>query len=267
VKSALQAVSRFWQGLPAPARVLLLVLVGLLLLVGLRLGYLENRELPDFAAIEDIDQRKAAFFAYLEPFVRQANREILASRRILLAISGQLDHGPLNRRNDRWVRQLAGQHGLELPETQPVEDAVFEDLIRRVDIIPPSMALAQAALESGWGTSRFARLGNNLFGIWCYEPGCGLVPRNRPPGRTYEVRTYRSPAACFADYIRNLNANEAYSALWQIRENLRAEGERPNGLAVANGLYRYSQEGWAYIEKVQSLIRSNQLQLYDDTLL
>ncbi|HKJ91279.1 MAG TPA: glucosaminidase domain-containing protein, partial [Oceanipulchritudo sp.] len=70
-----------------------------------------------------------------------------------------------------WLRELAASHSLEVKPDVPLTPAILDDLRRRVDVIPPSLALAQAALESGWGTSRFAREGNNLFGIWCYTPG------------------------------------------------------------------------------------------------
>src|SRR5690606_31333266 len=90
----------------------------------------------------------------------------------------------------RWLARIAADYDLERPETF---DAVFVDrLLRRVDVIPPSLVLAQAANESAWGTSRFAQLGNNLFGMRSYEPGTGIVPKKRPRGETWEVAAYDS---------------------------------------------------------------------------
>jgi Bax protein len=241
-----------------------LFLVILLILLVSR-GPLTGPSMPDFREITDVSERKAAFFSFLEPFVEAAETEIQQQRERLLIIEGRVGDVLLNRRDDLWIRQTAAEYGVEIDPESPVDPSHVEELLRRVDIIPPSLALAQAALESGWGTSRFARKGNNLFGIWCYTPGCGLVPRQRPAGATYEVTKYRSPRESFEDYIRNLNSNRSYQALWEIRESLRAEGLPVTGLELADGLYRYSEEGWGYVGKVQRVIQSNDLIQYDET--
>lgn len=250
---------RLW-GIAGVCVVLLIILV-LLLVRGPLLG----PSMPDFREISDVSERKAAFFTFLEPFVEEADAEIQGQRARLLKIEGRIGDGHLNRRDDRWIRELATDYGVEIDPESAVEASHVAELIRRVDIIPPSLALAQAALESGWGTSRFARRGNNLFGIWCYTPGCGIVPRQRPAGATYEVMKYDSPRESFEDYIRNLNSNRSYEALWELRENLRTDGLPVTGLGLVDGLYRYSEEGWAYVGKVQRVIESNNLSQYDET--
>lgn len=231
----------------------------IVILIPIKLG----RDLPDFEKIDDIGERKAAFFEFLGPFIDRSDWEILRNRKRLESILEDFSHGPMNRRNERWFRQLAALYDLELnPEGLISRTAVIE-LLNRVDIIPQSMALAQAALESGWGTSRFAQQGNNLYGMWCYEPGCGIVPKRRPAGATYEVKKYRTPKESFDEYIHNLNTNPAYQSLRDIRSSLRGEGEKLTGIALSDGLFRYSQEGWTYVGKVQSVIRSNNLENYD----
>lgn len=256
------------QSLDKPQLRLVLVAVVLVALLGLALlflrpGPLRHQPLPDFSAIQDIPERKAAFFAFLDPYINEANTDILEQRERLAAIRDHLPHGPLNRRESRWVRRLAWEYGMDLDAEAPVTMATLDALLLRVDIIPASMALSQAALESGWGTSRFARQGNNLFGIWCYEPGCGIVPKHRPPGKTYEVARYRSPKESFRDYIRNLNSNPAYQTLWELRQMARQDGEIPTGMDLSEGLYRYSQEGWTYVGKIQGMIQANDLDHYD----
>lgn len=223
-----------------------------------------HRQLPDFSGIDDINERKAAFFSFLQPFTDEANAEILDQREHLQTLAERMEFAPLSRRDIRFVRYLAAEYGLELAEDEPPTPEILDKLLLRVDIIPPSLALAQAALESGWGTSRFAREGNNLFGIWCYEPGCGIVPKRRPAGASYEVKAYRSPRESFTDYMRNLNTNRAYESLWQLRQTARSEDRELTGVYLADGLYRYSQEGWGYVSKVQGLIRSNQLLTFDE---
>lgn len=219
-------------------------------------------EMPDFRVIEDINERKAAFFGFLLPMVTEANREIEQERRRLERLAQRAQHGRMGRQERFWLQGLASRYGMALPEENP-DAAFFDELLKRVDIIPPSLALAQAALESGWGTSRFARLGNNLFGVWCYTPGCGIVPQRRPPGATHEVKRYASPAESFADYMRNLNSNVAYARLRELRATQRANGEPVTGRVLADGLYRYSSEGWTYVGKVKNVIQSNRLHEYD----
>jgi Bax protein len=250
---------RLW-GIAGICLVLLVILV--LLLVR---GPLMGPSMPDFREIADVSERKEAFFTFLEPFVEAADAEIQEQRVRLLKIEGRVGDGHLNRRDDRWIRGMAADYGVEIDPEAAVDPSHVAELLRRVDIIPPSLALAQAALESGWGTSRFAQKGNNLFGIWCYTPGCGIVPQQRPAGATYEVTKYSSPRESFEDYIRNLNSNRSYQALWELRETLRAAGRPVTGLGLVDGLYRYSEEGWAYVGKVQSVIQSNNLSQYDET--
>lgn len=235
------------------------LLFALILIMTFRPFPAMHRGLPDFTKIEDTQEKKDAFFKFLSPYIRHANGEIAGKRRTLLSVESRIRQGVLNKRDDAWLRRIAGEFGLKLDPRTPLTIEDLEVLLLRVDRIPPSLALAQAALESGWGTSRFAREGNNLFGKWCYVPGCGIVPRKRPAGATYELKRYRSPKESFTDYIRNLNSNPAYESLWLIRADSRADGEQANGTELADGIFRYSEEGWLYISKVKQVIRSNGL--------
>ncbi|WP_172408431.1 glucosaminidase domain-containing protein [Marinobacter sp. es.048] len=128
---------------------------------------------------------------------------------------------------------------------------------------PPSLALAQAANESAWGTSGFAREGNNFFGQWCFEKGCGLVPGERPAGRDYEVEVFASAEESLHAYMRNLNRHDAYSKLRSIREDLRNKGETVTGEALAQGLGDYSAQGDEHVSLVLTLISNNNLTRYD----
>jgi Bax protein len=163
----------------------------------------------------------------------------------------------------RWLFEQAERCELAIPEDQQLKEQFFTQLLTKVDVIPPSLALSQAALESGWGTSRFARVGNNLFGTWCFEPGCGIVPKRRSARATHEVKVYDSPKKSFLDYIWNLNSKSAYREMRRIRRAARLDGRPVLGVELALGLVRYSQEGHAYIGKVAQVIRSNDLGEYD----
>jgi len=234
-----------------------------LLTVLLKPGLIRAHHLPDFSAIDDISERKAAFFSYLYPYVEAANQEILRDRRHLETLQRRLAQTSLNRRDIAWLVGRAEAHEVNLESSRSVTSAELDQLRLHMDIIPPSLALAQAALESGWGTSRFARKGNNLFGLWCYRPGCGIIPRRRPAGATYEVARYHSPKRCFEDYVRTLNSHSAYESLWYLRESLRQAGDPLEGMVFADALYRYSEEGLVYVLKVKEVIQSNGLEAFD----
>jgi len=223
-----------------------------------------DRKLPDFITIADIQERKAAFFAYMEPLIGSANKEVLAQRKRIIRFRNRFERGHINYRDVRWLRDLGISYSVRLVKRAPITADQIERLLVRVDMIPPSMAIAQAAIESGWGTSRFARQGNNLFGTWCYEPGCGIIPRNRAKGAPHEVKRYASPGDSMRDYIQNLNSNSAYIELRRIRAQLRKSGKLLDGLTVSDGLYRYSGNGWAYVDKVQHFIQSNYLDIFDE---
>ena len=255
-----------WQKLPRyllPALAVLVLCAVVLFLAALRPGPLWHHSLPDFSKIENGNERKAAFFAFLHPYIDESNAEVLALRRQLKAVERLYAAGPLNRRHLYWLHAVAAQAGLEMDAWSQPTDTQLKELDRRLDVIPPSLALAQAALESGWGTSRFAQKGNNLYGMWCYEPGCGIVPRRRPAGASYEGTKYRSPKESFDAYIRNLNSNDAYESLRRLRQEAPEPGGPPEGIVLADGLYRYSQEGWGYVSKVKRVIRGNNLQDWD----
>ena len=222
----------------------------------------EEEAMPDFAMISSIPERKQAFFEYMLPFAEEANDKIIEQRRdVERMMSKFLESGGISRRERSRVDTLLEEYKFD--PVEELEEQTFRDLLSRVDEIPPSLALSQAALESAWGSSRFARDGFNLFGMWCYEPGCGMVPRKRPVGKTYEVAKYDTPRDSFAAYIKNLNTNRHYVGMRSIRRALRRNEVDLRGYDLAAGLDRYSQEGWDYIAKVQSLIRSNKLDRFD----
>lgn len=204
-----------------------------------------------------IAEKKQAFFMGLLPMVLLANQEIKEEREELLQIIER--HRARNAEDGDYerIKEISKKYGLR---GRPLIDhRVREQLLKRVDTIPPSLVLAQAANESAWGTSRFARLGNNLFGEWTFKPGTGIVPVGRPPGEIYEVRKFPSIYASIRSYMRNLNSHSAYRTLREIRMELRKEEKPITGLALAIGLSKYSQRGQDYIREIKSMIRQNKL--------
>jgi len=200
----------------------------------------------DFALPEDVDvaEKKRIFFAALRPVVLAENARIAALRAEVLAAREADDPAR--------VADIAERFRLE-----GWPDAGWEALLRRVDTTPPALALAQAASESNWGQSRFAQEGANFFGQWCFRQGCGLVPERRAEGATHEVATFGSVNAAVRAYLHNLNTGRAYKRLRILRAQARAAGQRPDPIALAAGLTRYSERGQDYIDDIRSIIRTN----------
>ncbi|SMF60987.1 Uncharacterized FlgJ-related protein [Alteromonadaceae bacterium Bs31] len=122
------------------------------------------------------------------------------------------------------------------------------------------MALAQAANESSWGRSRFAIEGHNYFGQWCFKSACGFVPKHRPSEAKHEVRRFSSTRQSVAAYLFNINSHEAYKNLRQLRADLRSSKQPLSGIALAQGLGKYSERGDEYITELREMIRVNGLE-------
>ncbi len=211
--------------------------------------------LPDFAAIEDVGEMKRAFYGYMTPIVQHQNSEIRTQRARLLELDrAYRDEATLSRRDRRWLNDLALEYEIDAPGEVEAE-TLLNTLKLRVDIIPLELALTQAAKESGWGRSRFAVEANNLFGQWCYDPGCGIVPANRAAGASHEVREFRSVSEAVRRYMNNLNSHERYLEFRLLRQKLRREDAPVTGLALADGLLYYSQRREVYVQRLKSMIR------------
>lgn len=222
-------------------------------------------ELPDFSVYTDVNQMKADFYDYLQPIVEYHNRRILVQRDQLQECYNKLEgHTKLGSRDKGFIRALAKQYEYELPKDwsknisgNPGEHPfhqVYRQLMLRVDEIPVDLALVQAAKESGWGRSRFAVQANNLFGQWCYSPGCGLVPKRRGADATHEVQKFESVADAIGSYMNNLNSHASYETLRLIRAGLRSVDSPVKGMALADGLIYYSQRREAYVDEVKTMI-------------
>lgn len=215
-----------------------------------------DTDLPDFSRYEDIRKKKTAFFDFLRPIVRKENREVLKERAYILLRWQRFRQGEeLSGQEVQHLHRLAAKYRVDA--RYPDGTAFFRQMLIHVDKIPVSLALIQAAKESAWGTSYFARKGNNLFGQWCFAPGCGIVPRRRPEGASYEVRDFADVSGSVRAYIRNLNSHPAYKELRMKRYRMRLAGMQPDPHLMAGGLERYSEIGMEYVKTVRQMIRGN----------
>lgn len=238
------------------AAVLALAIV--LLLGFVNVPQVGERPLPDLRPL-DPQARKEQFFDILLPAVAAVNGVVADRRERLEELSEKIATGRgLSWLDRRWLRRMAERYRVETEDREPAE--LVSLLETRIDVVPASLVLAQAAKESGWGTSRFAREGNNLFGMRCFDPGCGIVPRARADGRSFEVSTFESIRDSVEEYVLNINRHVSYERFRDLRAALREAGRPLNGIALAEGLQDYSERGRAYVEDIRSLISQNGLQ-------
>lgn len=218
---------------------------------------LELDQVPDaLTALGAGDARKEAFVSVVLPLVLQVNEEIAQARSRVITLSRYLEAGQALPRAERhWLESQFARYKVAYGD--------FPRLLRRLDVVPPSLALAQAAIESGWGSSRFAREGNALFGQWTWNASApGIEPLDRAQGKTHRIRAFDSPLAAVRAYVRNLNTHGAYAGLRQLRETQRNSG-RLDSRDLAEGLAAYSEKGSDYVDLVREIIRVNGLDAFD----
>ncbi len=214
--------------------------------------------IPKFADFPAGPPRKQAFFDFMTPLVHRANDAVLEKRHRLQSII--LKNDP-SQNDQAWLKSQADFYGMDSFDFNQAADRTA--LLKRMDKVPTALALAQGANESAWGTSRFARQGNNYFGQWCFTEGCGLIPKQRSKGAIHEVRTFKHPYDSVVSYIHNLNSHNTYAELRNIRAQARTANKPLTGLEMAEGLVNYSARKHQYVKELQSMIRYNKLTQYN----
>jgi len=211
----------------------------------------------DIRRIKQTSVKKSVFIRSVLPLVLRVNEEILRQRTRLQRLAGRAD-ADLSNTDRAWLTGLARQYGLKT--------ASIPALLKRVDVVPPSLAIAQAIVESGWGTSLAARRGNALFGQMSYGKGArGIaIMQGRVRAR---IAGFDSLLAATRAYVLNLNSHPAYSAFRQSRARLRAARQRLSGHVLAGSLLRYSELGIRYVRYIQGAIRIERLGRFDTAVL
>jgi Bax protein len=197
----------------------------------------------DMHNVQTHAERKQRFFDFLRPIIEQENRRILALRQSLLAAK-------MHNNRKAFVSGIARSYTVNW---DPGNEN-WDKLLERVDAIPVEIALAQSAIETNWGKSRFALQGNNFFGQWCLQKNCGIVPEKRSRNQTHEVARFDSVNASVRSYLKNINTARAYYSLRKLRRMQREAGEPVNPVAMAGGLVNYSQRRYQYVNAIKRLI-------------
>ena len=208
--------------------------------------------------MDDNTKQKEEFIRYMKGLVDKSNEEIRKDREFITGFFTKAVPDAfrgLNQQNVGYLIALRNKYGVE---------NLFDrdEYYKRIDVVPVSLAIAQAALESGWGKSRFAREANNLFGHWTYS-GVGLMPQNRAPGKTHMIRIFSSLQKSVNGYMLNLNTNIAYEDFRDRRLKARNEGKNYTGMEAAKTMINYSELKGEYIKMVQEMIEQNNLAIYD----
>ena len=205
-----------------------------------------------------VQEKKRIFFRLGAPLILVANEAIQKEREFLSATI----KAPKFDGNEKLI-SLARKYRVIKKDQSVVDDSVLESLLLRVDIIPVSLALAQSAEESGWGSSRFAVLGNALFGQWDFS-GKGIpVRQQRKELGNYTIARFETPQDSVNAYMLNLNTNAAYKRLRSKRQKMRQQGLLPRGWELAATLDKYSERGEGYVATIHQIMKYNHLREAD----
>jgi Bax protein len=204
--------------------------------------------------LDDVDKRKQCLIDTLLPLILKSNESIIQQRATVEKLKMSLP----------WLTPEDRRTMYALAETYMVErgpdDQMIRELLKRVDVLPVSLILAQAAIETGWGSSRFGFEGNNVFGLRSLT-SCGIVPKDRDRKETYSVSVFNDLQSCIDYYMWTINTHPKYDELRRIR----SMSLRPlDSIALSRGLKYYSEMGGAYVKRVEEIISYNGLQSYDD---
>ncbi len=200
-------------------------------------------------------KRKDMFIKIVLPLIVKENNKIRVDRKRLFTILNKNSNTDIEK---KWLEKKYKQYGVRRND--------LSTLKVRMDEIPVSLAIAQAAKETGWGTSRFALKGNALFGQWTWS-GEGLKPKNADEGKDHKVMKFHSLQLSVRAYLRNLNTHSTYRNLRKARTELRNQNKSLDSLILSKYLDKYAETGNQYIEVLQKIIKQNKLKDFDEARL
>jgi Bax protein len=206
--------------------------------------------------IKETSKQKKAFVEILLPLIKKENQKILLLRKKIIDIFND-PYFLLDKNKVEFLAKVA--------KTYKIKDITDKEaFLKKIDKIPPSLALAQAAIESGWGKSRFVKEANNIFGHWEYS-NRGLKPKSKYDHIkiSYSIRIFPSLEASIAAYMKNLNRNPAYRKFREKRYRFEEQNKTFTGLAAADTMINYSQLHEKYVKMLKRMIKLNHWEKYD----
>ena len=209
----------------------------------------------DIKNIGNTKKRKEMFIKIVLPLILKENNRIRIDRKRLFLILNKNSNTDIEK---KWLEKKYKQYGVRKND--------LSTLKIRMDEIPVSLAIAQAAKETGWGTSRFAQKGNALFGQWTWS-GEGLKPKDAEKGKDHKVMKFHSLQLSVRAYLRNLNTHSSYKNLRKARTEFRNKEKPLDSLILSKHLDKYAETGSQYIEVLQKIIKQNNLKDFDEARL
>jgi Bax protein len=207
--------------------------------------------------IKDIKKAKESFVELLLPLIKKENQKIYNERITAINIFKK-GYFSWSNQEKTTIIKLAKKYKIRDIFNQ-------QEYKKRIDKIPISLVLAQAAIESGWGKSRFVKDANNIFGHWTFSE-IGIVPLKRDENKKHKLKLFRNLSESIATYMLNLNRNRAYKEFRKERFLCKLENKTFNGMIAAKNLKRYSAIGIEYVYRLKRVIRVNNLNRYDSEM-
>lgn len=214
----------------------------------------------DFDQLQDVKLKKKLFYLITLPIIHESNRLILEDREMVINIEKKFLRADLNENEVNETVRIAVKYKLDY---STIDLKLFRDLKQRINIIPVSLALAQAIVESGWGQSRFALEGNALYGQWTTNEQKGIIPEDRDEDKTHAVRKFENLQQSVQAYMHNINTHRAYYSFRVVRRIAERVQYTDPISAKVKFLAAYAEIGQEYVDKLELIIESNKLREFD----
>ena len=213
-------------------------------------------QLPkDLDRLKNTKKKKDTFIKIVIPLILDENNKILENRKKLFKILGKSTNSMGEK---RWLKRRFKEYGIKKGD--------ITELKVKMDIIPTSIAIAQAAKESGWGTSRFALEGNAMFGQWTWSKN-GIEPTEKSGNQDHKILRFSMLRSSVKAYKNNLNTHRGYREFREKRAELRKNNKKISGLKLVNYLHNYAATGKEYTKILKKIIEQNRLTDFDDATL
>ena len=222
---------------------------------------LSNLSLSKNFDIKNLTKAKLEFIETLLPLISYENQKILFDRKKILNLRNNLlNKKTLTNQELSYLRKISNKYKVKSDNKHKID--LIEDLLISVDIIPNSIVLAQAANESGWGTSRFAKEYNAIFGEYTYDFNKGVIPLKREEGKKHLVKAFTSYNKSVESYFKNINTHYAYEGFRSLRKLMREKNNFSNVDLLVSTLDSYAEDE-KYIKTINLIIKTNKLDQFD----
>ncbi len=227
-----------------------------------KINLVTNLSETDF---QHLNEQKQQFVKTVLPLIINENQKILSNRKDLMVLRSKLtENNSLNNYELNKLRKISKKYKIEFDNEHKME--IIDRLLLRVEMIPNSIVLAQAAIESGWGSSRFAQEYNALFGEYTYDNSKGVVPLERESGDTHLIKAFNSYNNSVTSYFNNINSHYAYENFREIRNIMRERNNFSNVNLLVERLSTYAEDK-NYIRTIKEVIKTNNFSVFDQKII